>query len=222
MENNIQNKSNLSSVLLGVFLVLSLLFGGFIVYDKLLKKSDEQECPKTECQCEKCENKITECNCPTCSSSNTSFYQNMVKNRKAMTENRLDGIYIVVDKNGNVYYSASKVTNAAGTKGTYKLNGYEADPSGDNSFTGYKLPVSNVIALYLFPRGQASTKDYIFIKSDGTVARLSYSQGDNGSINIEKFEATVSGYKNIVGVVPTGDFDGNGYKLFDINGNVYE
>ncbi len=49
-----ENEKNKNVVLLVVFIVLSLLLAGFIIYDKVLNKSTS-ECPKCNCQCEKCE-----------------------------------------------------------------------------------------------------------------------------------------------------------------------
>lgn len=228
-----EKKSDLKGVLLGVFLVISLLLGGFIVYDKLLKKEGQLKC-KEECQCEKCEaceKNTTGCNCPSCDSTSTVFYQNMVKNRKT-TNDFGKGIEIVLDKNGNVYYRASKLKNPVGTKGSYKIDGYAAgiDSNGNlsNVLDGYKLNVSNVVAIYNVQFGQAGYRNYILIKADGTIAKLTYSgfsnydNGDVPTINIEGFKETVSGYKNIVGAVQSNSFDGTSYKLIDINGNIYD
>ena len=50
-----ENKSDVKGILLVVFIVISLLLAGFVLYDKLLKK-DTCTCPKNDCQCEKCDN----------------------------------------------------------------------------------------------------------------------------------------------------------------------
>ena len=52
-----ENKNDLKGILIWVFLVISLLLGGFIIYDKLLKKDTKNE---QERECEKClqENEI--------------------------------------------------------------------------------------------------------------------------------------------------------------------
>ncbi len=43
-----ESKKNTNSILLIVFIVIALLLGGFIIYDKLLKTNDTKECPKSE------------------------------------------------------------------------------------------------------------------------------------------------------------------------------
>jgi len=48
-----ENKSDIKGVLLVIFIVISLLLSGFVLYDKLLKK-ETCDCPKTDCKCEKC------------------------------------------------------------------------------------------------------------------------------------------------------------------------
>ena len=48
-----ENKSDTKGLLLVVFIVISVLLAGFVIYDKVLKK-ENCDCPKTDCQCEKC------------------------------------------------------------------------------------------------------------------------------------------------------------------------
>lgn len=55
MENTIENK-NSTNILLLIVIILILLLGGFLIYNKFLKK-DDSNCPKCEekeCQCDKC------------------------------------------------------------------------------------------------------------------------------------------------------------------------
>ncbi len=48
-----ENKKDMKGILLVVFAIISLSLGGFIIYDKVLKK-ESFNCPKNDCQCEKC------------------------------------------------------------------------------------------------------------------------------------------------------------------------
>ena len=101
-----ENKSNTKGVFLIVFAVISLLLGGFIIYDKLLKK-ETCNCPKTDCQCEKCkecekceENNNTN-NCPTkecqCKEDkDVSYYTQLLNNVKYRNLSRPDN-YITFD-----------------------------------------------------------------------------------------------------------------------------
>lgn len=56
MEGEILRKKTNSSVVPAILLILVILLGGFIVYDKLLKKTDTSECPK----CASCEKTTTD------------------------------------------------------------------------------------------------------------------------------------------------------------------
>ena len=49
-----ENKKDMKGILLIVFAIISLSFGGFIIYDKVLKK-ESFNCPKNDCQCENSE-----------------------------------------------------------------------------------------------------------------------------------------------------------------------
>ena len=71
-----EEKKNIMGILFGVFLTISIILGGFVIYDKLIKKDNKSECVKNECNCEKCEecqecekcdNTPAECNCPSTS-----------------------------------------------------------------------------------------------------------------------------------------------------------
>ena len=48
-----ENKKDMKGILLIAFAIISLSLGGFIIYDKVLKK-ESFNCPKNDCQCEKC------------------------------------------------------------------------------------------------------------------------------------------------------------------------
>ena len=57
MEKNIEKNNTTLKLLLTIFVIVSLALGGFILYDKVLKKNDTK-CAKSEssCDCPKCEN----------------------------------------------------------------------------------------------------------------------------------------------------------------------
>ena len=199
-----------NNALIIVLLLLLIASCGFIVYDKFLKE-DSGTCVNTPVQ----DNK-------------TSFYQNMIKNRKTMNAYG-HGVEIVIDKDGNAYYSAKKVKNAVGTKGEYEIEGYDdrIDPKTNtmtNKLSGYKLPITNVIATYYSEYGNGGGNSYIFIKGDGTIARLNYfiEDIDNSEIEIIEFEETVAGYKDIVGILPNNSNTAADYNLYDINGNIFD
>ena len=222
--------NNIIIALLSVLLVASLAFIG---YDKLLKKdnntsSNINNTNSTTNNSNTSSSQIEETKQPeNTKDAATVFYENMVKNRK-VTVDYDHGINIVLDKDGNVYYSAKSVEKSVGTKGEYAIDGYIAgiDENGkmSNVLNGYKLDVSNVVAIYYCASGNGGWMDYVLIKADGTIARLTYStytKNNSTVVSIEKFEETVSGYKNIVSVETSNSWDAHGYNLIDINGNFY-
>jgi len=217
-------KRKVTNILLIITLVVVLCLCCFTVYDKILKKEESSVC----------ENGVLQCNCPICEDNQNetivnnsnivkTYYDNMAKNRKTMVEYDYN-IIVVVDKNGNAYYGINKygngtVKNGVGTKGNYTIDGYYEAPE-DGVLNGYKLPISDVVNFYYGARGNGGNREYIFIKADGTIAKLEYYGGSNG-VEIISFEETVSGYNNIIGIIPANGFGAHGYKLFDIYGNIY-
>lgn len=227
MENKTNGK-NIIITLLSVLLVVSILYIG---YDKLLKKdtnTTSNTTSTTDVNSNTSNNQTEETKQPEkMKDAATIFYENMVKNRKVVVDYD-HNIEIVLDKDGNVYYSANSVEKAVGAKGQYAIDGYAAgiDENGkmSNVLNGYKLDVSNVVAVYYGASGNGGWMDYVLIKADGTIAKLTYStytKNNSTVVSIEKFEATVSGYKNIVSVETSNSWDAHGYNLIDINGNVY-
>lgn len=229
MENK---KSNIAIIVLIILLVISI---GYIGYDKLLKNDVNTTTSNISNTNATTNNSNTSSSQTeeTKQSENTKdaatiFYENMVKNRDVVVDYD-HGINIVMDKDGNVYYSANNIEKSAGTKGQYAIDGYMAgiDENGkmSNVLNGYKLDVSNVVAIYYCASGNGGWMDYILIKSNGTIARLTYStytKNNSPVVNIEKFEETVSGYTNIVSVETSNSWDAHSYNLIDINGNIYQ
>lgn len=201
----------LKNIIIIILLILLIGLGLYVGYNNLLNN---------ECDCDTSELDKT------CEDAAKVFYANMVKNREVIYQYD-EGISILLDKDGNVYYSASTLNNPVGTKGEYIIDGYAAGPSDDglnNEFEGYKLDVSNVVAIYSSAVGNGGFFDYILIKADGTIARLTYYPHKNSDyetvVTIESFEETVPGFKNIVSIEKANDFDAHGYKLIDIDGNI--
>lgn len=214
------NKSNIAIVVLIILLVISI---GYIGYDKLLNKNVNTTTSATT-------NNSNTSNSQTENTNDaaTIFFENMVNNRDVVVDYD-HGINIIMDREGNVYYSANNIEKSVGIKGQYAIDGYVAgiDENGEmsNVLNGYKLDVSNVVAIYYCASGNGGWMNYILIKADGTIARLIYStytKNNSPVVNIEKFEETVSEYTNIVSVETSNSWDAHGYKLIDINGNIYQ
>ena len=119
MENN--NKYKKIIIILSVILVVLLLaFGGLYLYRKfvVLKGIERTNVPIQHGVVE--EKKVEE----TTKDSATIFYENMVKNRK-LSEDYNHDINIVMDNDGNIYYSGD-IDKAIGEKKEYNIDGYQA------------------------------------------------------------------------------------------------
>lgn len=207
-----EKKDSLKNFIIIVLLILLIGLGLYVGYNNLLNN--------------KCDSDTSELD-KTCEDTAKVFYTNMVKNREVI-EQYDEGISILLDKDGNVYYSASSLNNPVGTKGEYKIDGYTAGPGDDgnglsNIFKGYKLDVSNVVAIYGSAVGNGGFFDYILIKADGTIAKLTYLPHKNTDyesvVTIESFEETVPGFKNIISIEKANGWDAYSYRLIDIDGN---
>ena len=151
----------------------------------------------------------------------------MVKNRKPM-EDSLHGIHIIMDENGNVYYTkinnSYKLSNPIGSHITKEMKGfYFVDSTGKltDTFDGYKLDIINVIAIYHVETGNGGLNKYILLKSDGTIGCLEYFYMTRDIVIMHDFKEQVPGYNNIVGVIQLSNMEASDYKLIDINGNLY-
>ena len=204
-----------SKLLLTIFVIISVALGGFIIYDKVLKKEEIVQC--NEKNISKNDDYIKD------------FYSNMKKNRKLDVKYGL--LEVILDKSGNVYYRVSEeITNKTvlgvqDAKQKYEIEGYSTlvdSPSGwvsANYIEGYKLGISNVVSLYS-EYDFAGNDVYIFIKENGTIGLLKCHE-KNGEVEILEFSETVDKYKNIIGVNSSVSTNNGGYQLYDIYGNSY-
>lgn len=220
----VKEKKN-SNGLLIVLVILLVLALGYIGYDKVLSKDTKKEEKVEEKQQEKEETKEDT------KDAATVFIQNMKKNRK-LTVDYEGRLLVILDKDGKVYYNSEQVKDAVGTKGTYKLsekafvNVVESEKT--DMFTGYKLDIENVVAMYYTRSGQEALYNYFFLKEDGSVAHLAF-VGENDNLSIARvvtYEKNCKGLKNIVGIIQDDDFSSlsghESFKLVDINGNVFD
>lgn len=204
----------MKNTIIAVLSILVIGLGGFLLYDKVLSSKDKSKII-TETSTEKDSNNKDD--------YVKTFYQNL-KNNRTVSVDYDHNINVVMDKEGNIYYSGD-IVKSLGEKKEYSIDGYQAgiDNNGkmSNVLSGYKLNVSDVVMFFYGASGNGGWRDYIFVKSDGTIAKLTYSISYDKKVTIEKFEENVSGYTNIVGIQTANSWDAHGYKLIDINGKVY-
>ena len=205
-----------------VIKVIGLIFLAVIVGFGTYKITDKLDPKVSPCNCDCNNNNVTD--------STSDFYANMKKNRKMIQDNS-NYITIVMDELGNVYwgvdeYRGDTVSIPVGVKGQYEIKDYEGhSPEGmlTNILYGYKLDVKDAISIHNVSYGNGGYRAYIIIKSDGTIARLSYlADNYDNKVKVDdiKFEGTVSGYTNIAGVINHSNYSASGYDLYDINGNI--
>ena len=178
-------KKNTSLIVFIVILSLLVLgLGGFITYDKVFKEKDNKN-------------------------NNDNENNNVKVELKEMKDVQIvngDDVNVLVDTLGNAYVLMPKKTNVDdnnynakviksnllqfeknSTK--YNISGY-VNSNNENTITGYKLNVSNVLSVY------NSSHHFIFLKKDGT---LSYFYDDIASEEFLKLK-NISNVKDAVSV----------------------
>lgn len=113
-----ENSNKTVKILLAIFVVLSLALGGFIVYDKILKKTDKPDC-------EKCENK-----------DNTSTNNDKGENETNTIDGN-NGIYILslTNENQTINFGGKtyKIRNGSNdVQGFLYINDVKVNPQNDD------------------------------------------------------------------------------------------
>ena len=235
-----ENNGNSKNALLSLLLIIIILLGGFLVYDKLLKKEDTAEPNKTEC---KCENTTQECSCPSCDSTNTTTtnsYQTFSANlKKKITSNGTkaflgkDCAFEGSDDQGN-YIIPYKIilTNKMNLMLVFDKTPLYADsplyrPIKQQEYIkkyGEEVKIaSNVISFTVAQAGPGAYQNIYFINENGTIGVSEPYDLFNGIKNKLPITTQLSNYKNIVSIVQ-GSFDDVGSTqdpyAIDINGNA--
>lgn len=207
MEN--KGSKTLSILLLVVVVVL----GGYIIYDKMTK-SDITPIENSEEQ--------------------TKNNETIITNQSIQVLYSKVGTFII-DKDGSVYYrdpmskyvgAEIKMSNyhSIGTYGSYKVEDYITG-IGDNGelsydFNGYKLNLENINSAYEIQIGNGGSSEIIYLLSkDGKVNELQFdSNGQKIDIKLSKDTCTKP---NIVSVLQSSGFDAAEIVFVDKNGNKY-
>lgn len=229
-----EKKSNKGLVFLVVILLFtSLGLGGYIAYDKMIKKDAS---PKIETNNEEVvETKDTE-------NEKEEQVQDVEKTRTAQilhgtpVLNGIKGGTIIVTKEGFVYFEPSETQKEAegiekiGTYGEYELEDYITGLGWDevnqklteeHKFNGYKLNLDNVVSAYDVDEGNGNAyQNYLFTQEDGTVDLLAF--GYVNGITKAVFEKNVSEHSNIVSVTQSAGFGADIIRFIDRDGNSYK
>ncbi len=193
MENKSTNKLVLPLI---IFIILSIVLGGYIIYDQLNNKSNDKE---------------NETN-------NTENTDNASKDEEkqdkiSVTDFYFDSVAIV--SNGevyvNVYGGTTDINNLFG-EGTwdslintranykeYKFDNFEYMLNDNNTFNGMKLNTSNVDKVYSIAYGQVVSPNYglILLNKDKTLAIISLYSLINGKTDVTPI-AGLTDIENIV------------------------
>ena len=178
-----EKKSNGSKACIAILVILVLVLGGYIIYDKLLNRiiKPVEDTPK-----------------PTVS----AVHKYDLSNRTTAQAVRGEYLETLVDTTGNVYLYT--IGNAEGEgietlKNQYQKyspKGYES--IGDSEFKAVKLNLSNVLSAYYVHVGNGGFTYFVFVTEGGNVAFLNYDK----VVSEGKAEAKlIANIKNVVSIV---------------------
>jgi len=141
---------------------------------------------------------------------------------------------LVLDLNDNLYYMpsldsyywSSDKLNVLSTKdfvfGTYEAAGYKT-LGASPYFEGYKINISDVQSMYKIVFGNgAPNVSIILVHKDGRISEITFTESYNTDTVEVKLTKHISGYSDIVNVVPFNGFGGNYAKLLNKSGNLIE
>lgn len=147
---------------------------------------------------------------------------------------------IVIDNSGEVYYIPGTNWKKENTpnwgeinlnilstsdiiSGNYKATSYDYPQDDEDIFKGYKINVSNVQSAYSVTYGNGhANESIILVHKNGNISELIFDMNDNTNKIDVTLVKNVSGYSNIVSVVPNNTFGGNSAILIGIDGNQFE
>ena len=179
--------------------------------------------------------KMSKCSCPDCSTkSNTNVVTDdtTVIEKNTVDSSKLKDYaqwnrygMIVVTKDGNVYYKPDDKYNLINSndlsEGEFVIDESILGPEGEDSkFRGYKVNTSNIRSAYSFEVGNGGALiSVVLITRDNKVEILNL-DNSNGNDIVASLES-LNELSNIVTATKWSTWGGNGYVLYDINGNQY-
>ena len=172
MEKNIEKNNTTLKLLLTIFLIVSIALGGFILYDKVLKKNDTK-CAKSEssCDCPKCEN----------SAMNLDYKKVLGKLKNA------DGSYALYKSD-----SMSSLDDKEHAYASITVDGkvsFRVDNDPEKTGEDVLLNVSDVYDIEFFkcmPKEDLSDEKLYIITKNGDVYEYSVSNYENKNYNATK------------------------------------
>jgi len=222
MENN---KSKGLIVLVIILSILVVGFGGYIFYDKVLKKTNN-ETQEFQNGNQKNEENNSQDN-------NSTNYNYTLSKRTTIQEIGKGYFNILIDTQGNAYLSTggnldyekdeilkTNVKNIEKKFKTYSPKDYISYGGDSTEITAYKLNMTNVLTSFYVYVGNGGSSYFVFIKENGKLSYLSYDKLiHNGEIylqDINNLDNIISVVENYYSMTPYAiDVNGNEISLYD-------
>lgn len=216
-----REKNNLLVIIL-VILLIGL--SGFIVYDKLIKKTEVKDCNSDNLK----ETEVKDCNGDNCvcDADDHCFKKHRVD--RGFTLGR-----ILITEDGDVYYKPS-IIDFAGEQYNIpeyakKLFGQPKEYTFDSMIPGYKdtysykLDLSDVLHVDEYVIGNNGyTNSLVFIHRNGNISMLGFHDNPVEFDTGLELKVNIPGYSNIVAASSYYAGFGHGLLLYDKCGNVIE
>ena len=216
MENQKSNK--VLVVLLVLFIIITILLGGYIIFSKNSTNKTVNNSQKNDGTSDNVSNVV-----------NSEYNYNLTK--RTMTQAVRSGdIQIIVDTEGNAYLSLIGIPdteedenikkNLTNLRSKYDVYFPANHPEDDKSNNAYKLDMEKVMTAYYVDMGNGGTGYFVFVKENGTLSYLSYNdlvnKGEVNLKNIDNLQNVVSVVENTYTMTPyVISLDGTEVSLYD-------
>lgn len=208
MENQKSNK--VLVVLLILFIIITILFGCYIIFSKNSTNKTVNNSQKNDGTSDNVSNVV-----------NSEYNYNLTK--RTTTQAVKESTYkmkVTVDTEGNVYLDCNDSVindvknenikkNLTNLRSKYDVYFPEDHPEDDKSNNAYKLDIDKVMTAYYIELGNFGYGYFVFVKENGTISYISIlSILENGEINVKDVDTI----KNVVSIV-NNDYGNQSYAI---------
>lgn len=208
MENQKSNK--VLVVLLILFIIITILFGCYIIFSKNSTNKNVNNSQKNDGTSDNVSNVV-----------NSEYNYNLTK--RTTTQAVKESTYkmkVTVDTEGNVYLDCNDSVindvknenikkNLTNLRSKYDVYFPEDHPEDDKSNNAYKLDIDKVMTAYYIELGNFGYGYFVFVKENGTISYISIlSILENGEINVKDVDTI----KNVVSIV-NNDYGNQSYAI---------
>ena len=208
MENQKSNK--VLVVLLILFIIITILFGCYIIFSKNSTNKTLNNSQKNDGTSDNVSNVV-----------NSEYNYNLTK--RTTTQAVKESTYkmkVTVDTEGNVYLDCNDSVindvknenikkNLTNLRSKYDVYFPEDHPEDDKSNNAYKLDIDKVMTAYYIELGNFGYGYFVFVKENGTISYISIlSILENGEINVKDVDTI----KNVVSIV-NNDYGNQSYAI---------